>query len=415
MKFFSMILGLCTLFVLSSLSCSDAASMRSSSRLLASDSDRYNRFGSSVDISPDGMSALVGADQVSRSGDPGAAYLFSTLSSAGEKITSGSASSEGDFGKSVALSDDGTTAIIGAPWTTIGSNIVQGAAYIFINDGGWVLEEVLVAPDGTEWSHFGNSVDISDNGNTVIVGSHGVYEGHGQGAAYVYVRNGFDWNLQQKLVAADGQQLDFFGLSVALSGDGNTALVGSPFDTNNFSDEGSAYVFVWTGTVWSQQYKLFAGWQDGYFGHAVDLSDDGNTALIGAYGTDSAYIFRRSGTVWNLESQLTAQGGSAFDWFGHSVALSNNGNIAVVGAIFAEAAYLFTRQSGSWVQQEKLTTSDPDAGGLGSSVAVSDDGRTVLVGAEDTTVSGVESQRAVYVFKLFVPLTGPNILLLGKS
>ena len=172
------------------------------------------------------------------------------------------------------------------------------------------------------------------------------------------------WVQQQKLIGSDGLADDVFGGSVALSGDGNTALVGAPAaNVDGRSNQGAAYVFIRSGASWIQQAKLTAddGAADDRFGGSVALSQDGNTALIGAVEADvsgrpnqgAAYIFTRSGASWIRQAKLTADDGAAGDWFGR-VALSADGLTALVGASIARvngqvnqgAAYVFVR-SGS--------------------------------------------------------------------
>jgi hypothetical protein len=172
---------------------------------------------------------------------------------------------------------------------------------------------------------------------------------------------------QAKLTASDGAAGDSFGSSVALSGD--TALVGAPYDdVGANTDQGSAYVFVRSGATWSQQAKLIAS--DGaaydYLGASVALS--GDTALVGAHWNEiganfdqgSAYVFVRSGTTWSQQAELTAADGTTWDSFGHSVALS--GDTALVGANWDDtcqgSAYAFVRSGATWNQQAKLTASD---------------------------------------------------------
>jgi len=405
-----------------------AGPMVSNAKLLSPNMARYNQFGGAVDISPDGTTALVGEHRMTRSGDTGVAYYFPTLSSEGLMLPQGDLIPQTAYGRAVAMSDDGTTAVIGAPWTDNGINYLQGAAYILSREGSaWVMRQKLVDTDPGEYEFFGESVDISDNGDTIIIGGSGDHDARGVGAASIFIRTGNAWTLQQKLKAADGQALDFFGYSVALSGDGSTAIVGMPWDSlGGSAEQGAVYVFVRSGSTWMQQAKITAldGWSDDHFGSAVDLSDDGNTALIGANwknngdGTGlqrgAAYIFTRSNGNWSQQTKLLAADGAQGDWFGTAVALSNNGNTAVVGAVFAEAAYLYGRRGSSWALQDKLTTTDPDVYSFGVAVAVSDDGQTVLVGADEATVSGVEGQGAVYIFRPFVPMTGPNMLLLNS-
>ena len=183
---------------------------------------------------------------------------------------------------------------------------------------------------------FGGSVAIS--GDTVVVGAPRDDDaGFDSGSVYVFVRSGTTWTEEAKLTASDAAAEDEFGVSVALSGD--TALVGASGDDDAGSGSGSAYVFVRNGTSWSQQVKLTASdaaAEDG-FGASVALS--GDTALVGASGDDgtgvssgSAYVFVRNGTSWIQQAKLTASDAAAIDYFGYSVALS--GETALVGAPF---------------------------------------------------------------------------------
>jgi hypothetical protein len=149
-------------------------------------------------------------------------------------------------------------------------------------------------------------------------------------------------------MAADGAANDLFGYSVALSADGQTACIGA--ENNNTAggtDAGAAYLFTQIGGVWTQQAKLTAadGAADDYFGINVALSGDGQTACIGSSNSDtaggedagSAYIFTQTAGVWTQQAKLTAADGVAYDYFGQSVALSANGLIACIGAYMDDA------------------------------------------------------------------------------
>jgi hypothetical protein len=176
----------------------------------------------------------------------------------------------------------------------------------------------------------------------------------------------------QSALAQFAQQAELFGsgalgnaeqgLSVALSGDGNTAIVGGPTDTTN---AGAAWVFIRSGGTWSQQAKLFGNGAVGAAqqGTSVALSADGNTAIVGGPNDTSnagaAWVFTRSGGTWSQQgNKLVGSGaiGSAFQ--GGSVTLSADGNTAVVGGpqdnSFAGAAWVFTRSGGTWNQEAKL-------------------------------------------------------------
>ncbi|NQZ12061.1 MAG: FG-GAP repeat protein, partial [Algicola sp.] len=166
-------------------------------------------------------------------------------------------------------------------------------------------------------------------------------KGKDSGSVYVFIRTGTTWSQQAKLTAADGSAGDVFGISIAFSGD--TILVGADLNDEKAVNAGAAYVFTRIGNSWIQQAKLTAadGAQTDLFGVRVAL--DGNTALISARRDDddvmgvdagSAYIFTRSGTIWRQQTKLTAPDGVADDRFGRSVALAKD--TALIGAMFRD-------------------------------------------------------------------------------
>ena len=333
------------------------------------------------------------------------------------KLTASDGADSDYFGYSVAVSGDGNTAVIGARYDDDrGSE--SGSAYVFTRSGGsWTQQAKLTASDGAAGDVFGYSVAVSGDGSTAVIGAHGDDDrGSESGSAYVFTRSGSSWTQQAKLTASDGAAGDIFGYSVAVSGDGNTAVIGAYGDDDRGIESGSAYVFTRSGGSWTQQAKLTAS--DGAagdvfdFGYSVAVSGDGSTAVIGAYGDDdrgsesgSAYVFTRSGGSWTQQAKLTASDGAAGDVFGYSVAVSGDGSTAVIGAHGDDdrgsesgSAYVFTRSGSSWTQQAKLTASDGAAGDIfGYSVAVSGDGNTAVIGAYGDDDRGIESGSA-YVF-----------------
>ena len=219
---------------------------------------------------------------------------------------------------------------------------------------------------------------------------------------------------QAQLTAADGAPSDLFGWRVALSGD--SALVAAPADdVGGNLDQGSASVFVRSGGTWSRQAKLTAadGAANDDFGNYVAL--DGDTALVAAPGDDvgsnreqgSAYVFVRSGSTWSRQAKLTASDGAANDEFGHAVALS--GNSALVGApgddvgsnIDQGSAYFFVRLGSAWSRQAKLTgTAGAAPADFFGEGAVALDGGRALVGAPWGDVGSNRDQGSAYVFAL---------------
>lgn len=416
-------LGLCSLVLLYSVSSAWGASLVSNTILTAPDGAAYDTFGAAISVTPDGKTALIGANDGGYAVSPGyvipgAAYFFSTYATAaGKKVTPLNPPIDGKFGSPLALADNGTTAVIGAPSATVDGKYFHGLAYIFINNGGvWTQQARLVDPDGAIGTGFGCVADIADDGNTLLIGSCSNFtENLTIGSVSVFVRENGNWRLQKKFRGNDTEADDAFPSAVALSGDGNTALVGAFMDdgVGHNSDQGSAYVFVRSGEQWLQQEQLTAGdgGQWGYFGNAVALSSDGNTAMIGASRKNAAYVFTRSSGGWSQQAKLTPADLDPYSSnFAASLALANSGNIAVIGD--NQCARLFVRTGTSWQEQEKLTTKDPEAYGFGQVLALADDGRTVLVGAPSATVAGNSYQGAVYVFRPSIPLTGANMLLL---
>jgi hypothetical protein len=292
------------------------------------------------------------------------------------------------FGSAVAIA--GKTAVVGA-WK---QNSGTGGAYIFVKSGKtWSQQIELTASDGADNDYFGSAVAISANGSIVVVGAFD--HDSGTGAAYIFVKSGTTWSQQAELTASDGADNDGFGVSVGISG--TTVVIGA---NGNNDYTGAAYVFVRSGTTWSQQRELTAsdGADNDTFGFPVSIS--GSTVLVGAQGHDdytgSAYIFVRSGKTWSQQTELTASDGADNDNFGVSVAVS--GNTALLGSLGNNddtgAAYVFVRSGATWSQQAELTASDGyDNATFGEDVALS--GTTALVGNEPFVI---DPTPAVYVF-----------------
>jgi hypothetical protein len=366
------------------------------------------------------------------------------------------------FGQAVAVSADGNTALIGAT----DANRGDGSVWVFVRHGGSFEQQgarLVVdckrhcggprghGQDGNEFS-FGAAIALSANGNTALIGAPGNGE---RGGAWVFTRRHGRWSQQGTVLIAfchplkrtcrgpNGTGLGGygFGSSVALSANGNTGVIGAP------GGVGAVWVFTRSGGRWSQQGtklrgdcnpsravctgpdgtgEAYSGVNTGEFGSAVALSPAGDTVLIGAFGDSpggneselgAAWVFTRSGTRWSQQgSKLNADcttactgpngtGASGMGWLGSSVALSSDGNTALLGAPAdgsgAGAAWVFTRAGGAWSQQGAKLVADcvpgpvtctgpngtgevngSDNGGeFGSSVALTADGDTALIGA----------------------------------
>ncbi len=338
------------------------------------------------------------------------------------KLTASDGADYDNFGWSVAISGD---TVVVAAYDEIGANDDQGSAYVFVKPpGGWgnMTETAkLTASDGAAYDQFGISVAIS--GDTVVVGAiFGDGVNSDQGSAYVFVKPPGGWAATltetAKLTASDGAEGDFFGISVAISGD--TVVVGAIFGDGVNSDQGSAYVFVkppggWAGTL-TETAKLTASDGAAYENFGISVAVSGDTVVVGVPLDDiganedqgSAYVFVKPSGGWTdmtETAKLTASDGAAYDKFGYAVAIS--GDTVVVGAIFGDgvnsdqgSAYVFVKPPGGWAatltETAKLTASDGAEGDFfGISVAISGD--TVVVGA--IFGDGVNSdQGSAYVF-----------------
>jgi hypothetical protein len=362
--------------------------------------------GMSVALSADGNTAIVGGpgpnnadrDRSPSLGPAGAAWVF-TRSGGGWRQQGGKlVGTTSDFGgglwsqgTSVALSADGNTAIMGGP----SDNRTTGAAWVFTRSGGvWTQQGNKLVGSGVPPLPPGQgmSVALSSDGNTAIVG------GWGAEAAWVFTRSAGAWTQQgKKLVGTGAVGSARQGMSVALSADGNTAIVGGWSDNNK---TGAIWVFTRSAGIWTQQGKKLVGTDavgSARQGMSVALSADGNTAIVGGPGDNpwdrsvpfglgpagAAWVFTRTDGVWTQQgNKLVGTGAVARQ--GTSVALSADGNVAILGG-FAEdggVASMFTRNGGQWTPDKKLI----GTGAVGKSapaVALSADGSVVMIGGSN--------------------------------
>lgn len=261
-------------------------------------------------------------------------------------------------GRSVSLSADGNTALVGGD----NDNSNTGAAWVWTRTGGvWTQQgSKLVGSGAVGPAYQGWSASLSGDGNTAIIGGYTDNSGAGTGAAWVWIRSGGVWTQQGgKLVGSDAASNNSRqGWSVSLSYDGNTAIIGGPAD---YSDNGAAWVWTRAGGVWTQQgSKLVGSGAAGAFqGRSVSLSGDGNTALVGGDndngGAGAAWVWTRSGGVWTQQGGKLVGSGAISAVQGASVSLSSDGNTVISGGYgdssFTGAAWVFTRNGVSVLPQ----------------------------------------------------------------
>ena len=359
------------------------------SKLVGSGAVGAAHQGYSVAVSGDSNTAIV-----SGYGDnsfAGAAWVFTrgegVWSQEGSKLVGTGAIGVARYGKSVAISGNGNAAIVGGPY----DNFNTGAAWVHTRSGGlWSQQgSKLVGTGAVGDAVQGWSVAISADGTTAIVG--GAFDNSKAGAAWVYALSGGVWSQQGSKLVGTGAVGDAGqGYSVAISADGNTAIVSGVADN---SLAGATWVFTRSGGVWSQQGSKLVGSDavgSAFQGYSVAVSADGNTAIVGGYGDNSnagaAWVYTRSGGLWSQQgSKLVGTGAVGDAAQGWSVAISADGNAAIVGGpsdnFNAGAAWVYTRSGEVWSQEgSKLVgigaVGEADQG----AVAISADGTTAIAG-----------------------------------
>jgi len=376
-----------------------------------------DRFGESVALSTDGTTLAVGAlyedssalgiggnEADDAANNAGAVYIYvregmGTWSQ--QAYVKASNTDSGDrFGESVALSGDGTTLVVGAPFEDSSALGIEGdeadnsadnagAVYVYVREGigTWSQQAYVKASNTDSADSFGNSVALSGDGITLAVGA--LYEDssalgiggneaddstENAGAVYVYVRDGMGtWSHQAYVKASNTDSGDRFGHNVTLSGDGTILAVGAPNEDgsaqgiggdeadDSASNAGAVYVYVRDGMgTWSQREYVKASNTDSgdYFGHSVALGEDGSTLAVGApfegssalgIGGDEAddsagasgavYVYVQDGMgSWSQQAYVKASNTDSVDYFGYSVGLSGDGTILAVGAPYEDSS-----------------------------------------------------------------------------
>ena len=291
------------------------------------------------------------------------------------------------FGDSVSISGDGEVAVVGAPH----ADNNEGVVWVFTRSGStWTQSAELAGPG--EGTRFGRSVAISSDGTTLLVGAPMF-----KGRAWIYELGEHGWQLAAGPLFGGGREGEGgFGHSVALSANGATALVGAP---GRAGDAGAAWVFQRSASGWGEAGSQLTGASESAeeLGKSVALSAEGNTALVGAtavHGVGQAWVFDRTGEAWKALAPL-AGAGEEGEEFGYGVALSANGQTALVGSPGAGSgrgeAWLFEASAGGWgAPQQELgggALQDGDAH-FGSSVALASTAETLVVGGRSESRIG---------------------------
>lgn len=355
--------------------------------------------GYSVALSEEGGStALVGGYE-ENSGD-GAAWIFTRSGSEWsqkQKFTRGLGweSAKGWFGIGVALSKDGKTALIGAPLDKSSIGAAWAFAYSTLTKLWEQLGGKITGAGESGTGNFGHGVALSADGITALIGGFG--DENGLGAAWVFTYSTVKkaWELQGSKLTGEGEEETgegYFGFSVAISGNAEILLIGGHVEKNHV---GAAWVFNLSGGGWLHK-KITVGEEElgkGNFGYSEALSYEGKTAAIGAFsdnsGVGAVWVFTCSGRECTVQSKLTGGEETGEGYFGFSVALTHDGKTLLVGGEgdneFAGAAWEFKYEASKWIQQgEKLTGGEEETGkgAFGSAVALDSEGAIAFIGGE---------------------------------
>jgi hypothetical protein len=373
----------------------------------------YSFYGSSVSVSGDGKTALVGAPA---SGSPGGAYLF-TRSSTGWKsmhhavvLTMGGLEQKSYVGYSVSLSDDGKTAVVGAYNATSADGKAVPSAYVFVRPKtGWKStshpKAILTFTGDKQGSGFGSAVALSGNASTILVGANSSNAPFGE--AFVFTKPASGWKTTAHPKAAlSTPKGTFMGYTASLNDDGSLAMLG----TN--SAPGGVFIFARGAHGWVTQKTATAQLSvqglspNAQYGYSVSLSGDGKTAVAGSLQDPGgfngrAYIFRRQGAAWvdttKPNAQLSYEGSSDF---GAAVATNGDGSTVVVGQDMAAddprvAAFVYRKPLDGWKSSDSPTArlNQPAAtsgdAAYAYSVSLSRDGKTSLAGIPNRAEAAV--------------------------
>ena len=373
----------------------------------ASNSDAGDQFGFDLDLSYDGNTLAVSApredsDASGINGDQndnsnpssGAVYIFSRtgVNWTQQAYLKASNSEVGDFfGQSLSLSGTGDDLLVGARFedsnaTGVNGNendnssTISGAAYVFTRSGTtWTQQAYLKASNSQSFDVFGSFLTISGDGKTAVVSSINEDSGasgingdqnndliENSGAVYVFKRSGLSWAQQAYIKASNTDTADAFGYSLALNHDGNTLAVGAWNEDSNATgingnelnnsalESGAVYVFIRIDTIWTQQayIKSSNSESDDRLGRSVNLNQNGNSLIAGAYYEDggsngldmnkndnsqpdagAVYVFNRFFDQWSELYYIKATNTDSVDLFGISIDIDLNGNIAVGASI----------------------------------------------------------------------------------
>lgn len=385
-------------------------------KILANDGFAGDLFGQAAALSTFGHTALIGAPNgTGISSNTGCTYVLRLSDNQlvpEQKLIASDGAAGDNFGIAVTLSHDGKTALVGASKDDIGSNSDQGSAYVFIksDNNTWIFQQKLIDTTGGSDNTFGSAVALSADGNRALIGA------PGGKTIFFFTKSGTTWTQEQ----LDGPGVGQYGFSVAVSSGTNDQLkwvVGNPEESSG----GVIHVFQRSGSSWVQSLHSPLLLQSAdiavsdRLGHSVAISHDGKTIIGGAPRKNgnqgAAYAFTLSDTVWSQQYKFLPSDVVTNDQLGSSVALGKSPeghDVALIGAPGGNKSYVFKRISDVWTQFQTIRANDSDvSGNFGAAVALAGHGLIGMVGA--SAFSG--NQGGTYLFSAdhsVTPAPGSN-------
>ena len=300
---------------------------------------------------------------------------------------------------SIAMSEDGNTVSI----ADFGAESTAGQVRVYSWDGSaWIQKGADLV--GEAPGDAVSSISMSGDGDTIVMGaSYNDGNGTDAGHARVYDWNGSSW--VQRSNDIDGQSAaDYSGQSVSISDDGNTMALSSPGNNSNGNDSGHVRIFTWSGTAWIAVGNPIVGESAEDQINNVSISTDGETIAVGATGNDGngadsghVRVYNWNGTAWTQIGD-DINGEAAGDMSGYSVALSDAGDTVAIGAPANDGSgsnaghvRLYDWNGTAWVQRGADLDGEAIDDRSGSSVSINSIGSTVVVGAPNNDGNGADS------------------------
>lgn len=369
-------------------------------------STALNSFGATTATNTSGSIIVVGAPYASPAG---AVYVKSGSNYSIEtKLTASDAQINSNFGYSVACSQDGSIIVVGANFAKKDmGGLNTGKVYVYSGPN-WSTETMITASDAADSDFFGSSVACSGNGSIIVVGAPSAEDPGTTDSGKVYVYSGTNYTTERMITASSPVSDDQFGVSVNCSKDGSVIVVGVQQYNYSLGDRGKVHVY--SGTNYSTE-QIITSSEIGYgdiFGVVTACSDDASVIFVSAVrengkAVNSGKVYVYSGTNYKTETKITASDGTTGDYFGASLACSQDGSIIVVGADLknTNSGKAYVYSGTNYTNEIAIVPSDPQQQArFGHAAACSQDASVIVIGAIYKEVSGVADAGKAYVYNI---------------